>query len=63
MMLRFLVNETKNVRAGSFTSLLDVFIQQVHIMEYFLEGSIPLRHWYYIDPNKKTNRYKSSALS
>ena len=53
MMLRFLVNETKNVRAGSFTSLLDVFIQQVHIMEYFLEGIIPLRHWYF-DPNEKT---------
>ena len=31
------------------------------IMEYFLEGIIPLRYWY-IDPNKKPNRYKSSAL-
>ena len=32
------------------------------LMEHFLEGIGPLRHWY-INPNKKSNKYKSSLLS
>ena len=31
-------------------------------MEYFLEGIAPLKHWY-INPNEKSNKYKSSLLS
>ena len=31
-------------------------------MEHFLEGIAPLRHWY-INPNEKSNKYKSSLLS
>ena len=31
-------------------------------MEHFLEGIDPLRHWY-INPNEKSNNYKSSLLS
>ena len=31
-------------------------------MEHFLEGIAPLRHWY-INPNEKGNKYKSSLLS
>ena len=27
-------------------------------MEHFLEGIAPLRHWY-INPNEKSNKYKS----
>ena len=30
-------------------------------MEHFLEGIAPLRHWY-INPNEKSNKYKSSLL-
>ena len=32
------------------------------LMEHFLEGIAPLRHWY-INPNEKSNTYKSSLLS
>ena len=39
------------------------FIQQVcALMEHFLEGIAPLRHWY-INQNEKGNKYKSSLLS
>ena len=31
-------------------------------MEHFLEGIAPLRHWY-ITPNEKSKKYKSSLLS
>ena len=31
-------------------------------MEHFLEGIAPLRHLY-INPNEKSNKYKSSPLS
>ena len=31
-------------------------------MEHFLEGIAPLRHWY-INPNEKINKCKSSLLS
>ena len=31
-------------------------------MEHFLEGIALLRHWY-INPNEKSNKYKSSLLS
>ena len=31
-------------------------------MEHFLEEIAPLRHWY-INPNEKSNKYKSSLLS
>ena len=31
-------------------------------MEHFLEGIAWLRHWY-INPNEKSNKYKSSLLS
>ena len=31
-------------------------------MGHFLEGIAPLRHWY-INPNEKRNKYKSSLLS
>ena len=31
-------------------------------MEHFLEGIAPLRHWY-INPDEKSNKYKSSLLS
>ena len=30
------------------------------LMEHFLEGIAPLRHWY-IDPDEKTNKYKSKC--
>ena len=29
------------------------------LMEHFLEGIAPLRHWY-INPSEKSNKYKSS---
>ena len=32
------------------------------LMEHSLEGIAPLRHWY-INPNEKSNKYKSSLLS
>ena len=32
------------------------------LMEHFLEGIAPLTHWY-INPNKKSNKYKYSLLS
>ena len=32
------------------------------LMEHFLEGISILRHWY-IDPNEKSNKYKSSLLN
>ena len=32
------------------------------LMEYFLEGIAASRHWY-INPNEKSNKYKSSLLS
>ena len=32
------------------------------LMERFLEGIAPLQHWY-INPNEKSNKYKSSLLS
>ena len=32
------------------------------LMEYCLEEIAPLRHWY-INPNEKSNKYKSSLLS
>ena len=31
------------------------------LMEHFLQGIAPLRHWY-INPNEMSNRYKSSLL-
>ena len=31
-------------------------------MEHFFEGIAPLRHWY-INPNEKSNKYKSSELT
>ena len=31
-------------------------------MELFLQGNVPLRHWY-SNPNEKSNKYKSSLLS
>ena len=32
------------------------------LMKHFLEGIAPLRHWY-IHPNEKSNKYKSSLLN
>ena len=38
------------------------FILAGSLMEHFLEGIAPLRHWY-INPNEKSNKYKSSLVS
>ena len=32
------------------------------LMEHFLEGIAPLRHWY-INPNEESKKYKSSLPS
>ena len=61
-----------SLRVQSFTSL-EADLHQVKtkaevlhlagaLVEHFLEGITPLRHWY-INPNEKSNKYKSSLLS
>ena len=37
------------------------FVLAGALMEHFLEGNAPLRLWY-INPNEKSNKYKSSRL-
>ena len=48
--------------AQSFTSLMaDIRHLAGALVEHFLEGIAPLGHWY-INPNKKRNKYNSSLL-
>ena len=46
----------------SFKTLMEVLHLVGALMEHFLEGIAPLRHWY-INPNEKSNKCKSSLLS
>ena len=54
----------------SFTSLIADLRQDINkfihlagtFMEHYLEGIAPLRHWY-INPNEKSNKYKSPLWS
>ena len=63
--------DTDVLRAQSFTSLMEDLHQDINIvssfsagalMEHLREGIASLRHWY-INPNEKSNKYKSSLLS
>ena len=58
-------------RAQSFISLMADLRQDINrvslfswclILEHLLKGIAPIRHWY-INPNEKSNKYKSSLLS
>ena len=71
--LKKYIYENKKInryRAQSFTSLMTDLHQDINrvssfivgaLMEHFLEGIAPLRHWY-INLNEKSNKYKSSHL-
>ena len=41
--------------------LQDIFQFSGVLMEYFHEGIAPIRHWY-VNPNEKSKKYKSSLL-
>ena len=63
-MFVYIFTELKKVlRAESFTSLMaNLRHLPSALMEHFLEEIALLRHWY-INPNEKRNKYKSSLLS
>ena len=48
---------------NQITSLMAEFLHLADaLMEHFLEGIDPLRYWH-INPNEKSDKYKSSLLS
>ena len=57
-------------RTQSFAPLMEDLIKKqcfcfhlgISSMEHYLEGFAPLRHWY-INPNEKSNKYKSPLWS
>ena len=61
----------EKLRAQTFTALKADLRQDINrvssfnrgaLMDHFIEGIAPLRHWY-INPNEKSNKYKLSLLS